>query len=219
VTPQQYAFLAEYVARSSTVLAHVAERGSRYSRDWVREYQLWYNANLSQIQSIFAARAAEQGQSASQVTADIQLGLGELAVDGLWGDRTAFRTSIFSGVTAVPPEFASRVGAWWARRSAQYAAQIDEYSRLANPSPADVPAAPPAAQVPPVVSADEETPPAVVDDVGARLATKPAGENKWNWASILGVVAVLGVGGFLAYQIMGRKSGTSKAKRLRAATA
>jgi hypothetical protein len=219
VTPEQYALLAEYVSRSSTVLAHVAERGSRYSRAWVTEYQLWYNTNLSRIQSAFAAYAADQGRTAAEVTRDIERVLGELVVDGRWGDQTAFRTAIFA-VSATPPRFASQVAAWWARRGPAYPAKVEEYLARASASnaPDQVPAAPPAEQVPPVVSPDE--PVTNVEDARVAASSKPpdAGTDKWNWASILGVVAVLGVGGFLAYQIMQNKSG-SKVKRLRAAAA
>jgi len=192
------------------VLAHIAERGSRYSRSQVREYQLWYNTNLSRIQSAFAALAADQGRPATEVTRDIEMLLGELVVDGLWGDQTAGRTSLFVA-EAPPPGIAASVPAWWRVRSAAYSAKIDSLSALANASS-------------PAVSADEPAAPVVPPGTPQGSVSRPLkAAAKTNYFAWLGIAAVLGVGGFLLYRNMkpGRSPGRSskKARRLQAAAA
>lgn len=239
MTPEQYAYVAEYVSRSANLLTHVAERGTRYSRDVVREYQRWYNANLSRIQDAFVS-SREGAQTLPELMQAFDRALGELAVDGLWGERTAFRTALFA-VAATPPTIAADVPAWWRVRRAEYAAKID--SLLAQSSfatrepapPVELPAAPlrPGTVVSPDAPASD-----VVDERGSfRTVTTPGGDTefritankppvgpaKTNYFAWLGIAAVLGVGGFLIYRNMkpGRSTGRSskKARRLQAAVA
>jgi hypothetical protein len=162
--------------------------------------------------------------------------LGELAVDGLWGERTAFRTAFFAGQRAAPPSIAAEVPAWWRARRAAYDAKIESLlakSSLQNREPAppdvEVPAEVPAGvpdvlprpgtvvspDAPPVDVVVTPGPEAPVVDI-----RPPAKTNYFAW---LGIAAVLGVGGFLVYRNMkpGRSTGRSskKARRLQAAVA
>lgn len=238
MTPEQNAYLAEYVSRSANLLTHMAERGTRYSRDVVREYQRWYNANLSRTQDAFVSSRGA-AQNLSQLMQDFSTALGELAVDGLWGERTAFRTALFAVAATPPSPIAAEVAAWWRVRRAEYATKIDNLlaqSSFATREPAppvEVPVAPPRPGT--VVSPD--APPAdVVDERGSfrtvttpggetefRItATKPPGQDKTNWFLWAAAAAILGVGGFLVYRNMKKTSGRrspKKARLLQTATA
>lgn len=239
MTPEQYAYVAEYVSRSANLLTHVADRGTRYSRDVVREYQRWYNANLSRTQDAFVS-LREGTQNLSQLMQDFSTALGELVVDGLWGDRVAFRTALFA-VAATPPGIATEVPAWWRVRRAEYATKIDTFLAKSAPPTTEPapPEAPPATEPPapaPVTVPDVPLRPGTVvspDAPPADVVQPPAEEiritdvrppaPKTNYFAWLGIAAVLGVGGFLVYSSMktGRSTGRSpkKARRLQAAAA
>lgn len=207
MTPEQFNFLAQYVSRSSELLAYMAAQGARYSRDVVIAYQQRYNADLSLIQSAYAALAAEQNRPASEVTQELREDLGELVVDGLWGEQTARRAGLFATRTSNPPRFATNVGAWWTRHSGEYTSSRDLY--LARARQEEIGEAPPAPDAP---KEDAVSPDAGSAALPPASVKKPEddGVSKWNWASILGVVAILGVGGFLAYRIMKSKGRSTK---------
>lgn len=220
MTPEQYGFLVQYVTKSSDLLTHIAARGTRYSRDVVRAYQTWYNANLPLVQAAFAAQAAEAGQSATQTAATIRAGLGELTVDGLWGSQTATRTALFAASSS-PPAIPSEVSTWWRARQASYNEAALRYANLfssveaTNPPPRVPQTQPSVVEEPPANVRDDagsfETITTPSGETGFRItARKPAGSDKVNWFAWLGLAAVVGVGGFLAFRAYKKKQGGSR---------
>lgn len=125
MTPELRTFLFEYALMNYRMVAYMASRGTRYSRDTVRAYQQWYNDNLTRVHDVYRARAS--AGTDSDIERTIRVALGAIGTSGVWDDRTAFRASIFM-VRATVPSNPVEIPAWWARREPEYAARIDQYA-------------------------------------------------------------------------------------------